>query len=209
MLFLELGSLQRRHIAHKLRVKDVLSSRYVKTEGAGSNYLQINNQEVSRVNIIGVVVQKSDMENYSGIMIDDGTGKISARSFDDNLFLNSIGIGDVVLVIGRPREYIEEKYILVETAKKINPLWARVRNQELKNLGLDEKNPAGIKDDEENFHESPKDRLLKTIKELDRGEGVSIDDLPSAIVDVDKIIGALLREGDVFEVRPGKLKVLE
>ena len=44
---------------------------------------------------------------------------------------------------------------------------------------------------------------------MDKGEGVSIDDLPTALGNVDQIVGVLLREGDVFEVRPGKLKVLE
>ena len=144
MWFLELGSLQRRHIAYKLRIRDILSSRYVKIEGVNPNYLQINDQEVSRVNVIGFVVQKSDMDNYSGLLIDDGTGKIPARAFENNFLLNNIDIGDVVLVIGRPREYLEEKYLLVEIAKKINPLWAKARSLELKDFSLDEKNQVGI-----------------------------------------------------------------
>lgn len=210
MWFLELGNLQRRHIAYKLRINDILSSRYAKTDGVNPNYLQINGLEVSRVNVIGAVVQKSNMESYSGIVIDDGTGKISARFFENNFLLNNIDVGDVVLVIGRPREYLEEKYLLIETARKIDPLWAKARNLELKDFNLEEKDDA--KEDtgsKEIFDESRKNRLLKAIKELDKGEGVPIDDLNSALGDVDNIVGVLLREGDVFEVKPGKLKVLE
>lgn len=209
MWFLELGNLQRRHIAYKLRIKDILSSKYAKTDGVNPNYLQINSLEVSRVNVIGVVVQKSDMENYSWIVIDDGTGKISARFFENNFLLNNIDVGDVVLVIGRPREYIEEKYLLIETAKKIDPLWAKARNMELRDFDLQNKDDTKEDEGKEIFDESGKIRLLKTIKELDKGEGVPIDDLHSALGDVDNIVGVLLREGDVFEVRPGKLKVLE
>lgn len=207
--FLELENLQRRHIAYKLRIKDILSSKYTKIEGVKSNYLQIKGQEVSRVNVIGVVVQKSDMENYSGLVIDDGTGKISVRTFENNFLLNNADIGDVVLVIGRPREYLEEKYLVVEIVKKIDPLWAKARKMELKDFNMMDEGVVEDKSAEGIFDESQKNRILKMIKELDKGEGVSIDDLPSALGDVDKIVGVLLREGDVFEVRPGKLKVLE
>lgn len=207
---MELGNLQRRHIAYKLRINDILSSRYAKTDGVNPNYLQINGLEVSRVNVIGAVVQKSNMESYSGIVIDDGTGKISARFFENNFLLNNIDVGDVVLVIGRPREYLEEKYLLIETARKIDPLWAKARNLELKDFNLEEKDDAKeYTGSKEIFDESRKNRLLKAIKELDKGEGVPIDDLNSALGDVDNIVGVLLREGDVFEVKPGKLKVLE
>ena len=210
MWFLELENLQRRHIAYKLRIKDILSSKYVKTDGINPNYLQVSSQEVSRVNVIGVVVQKSNMENYSELIMDDGTGKISARTFENNFLLNNVDVGDVVLVIGRPREYLEEKYLVVEIAKKIDPLWAKARKLELKDF--DPQDNDDVKEgggNKEIFDESRKNRLLKTIKELDKGEGVPVDDLHSALGNVDNIVGVLLREGDVFEVRPGKLKVLE
>ena len=210
MWFLELENLQRRHIAYKLRIKDILSSKYVKTDGINPNYLQVSSQEVSRVNAIGVVVQKSNMENYSELIMDDGTGKISARTFENNFLLNNVDVGDVVLVIGRPREYLEEKYLVVEIAKKIDPLWAKARKLELKDF--DPQDNDDVKEgggNKEIFDESRKNRLLKTIKELDKGEGVPVDDLHSALGNVDNIVGVLLREGDVFEVRPGKLKVLE
>ena len=210
MWFLELENLQRRHIAYKLRIKDILSSKYVKTDGINPNYLQVSSQEVSRVNAIGVVVQKSNMENYSELIMDDGTGKISARTFENNFLLNNVDVGDVVLVIGRPREYLEEKYLVVEIAKKIDPLWAKARKLELKDF--DPQDNDDVKEgggNKEIFDESRKNRLLKTIKELDKGEGVPVDDLHSALGNVDNIVGVLLREGDVFEVGPGKLKVLE
>ena len=207
--FLETENLQRRYIAYKLRIRDILSSRYVKTEGVNPNYLQINGQEVSRVNVIGVVVQKSNMENYSEMIIDDGTGKISARAFENNFLLNNVEIGGVVLVIGRPREYLEEKYLLVETAKKINPLWGKVRKLELNDFELQGNDEIKDGDNKEIIDESSKNRILKTIKDLDKGNGVSIDALPSNLGNIDQIVGVLLREGNIFEVRPGKLKVLE
>ena len=209
MWFLELGNLQRRHIAYKLRIKDILSSEYIKSDGVNPNYLRISGQEVSRVNAIGVVVQKSDMDASSGLVIDDGTGKISARTFENNFLLNNVSVGDVVLVIGRPREYLEEKYLVVEIAKKIDPLWAKARKMELKDFNVASEGVKEEESNEGNFDENGKNKILKAIKELDKGGGVSIEDMPSALGNVDQIVGVLLREGDIFEVRPGKLKVLE
>ena len=69
--------------------------------------------------MIGVIVQKSELNNYKTLTIDDGTGKISARAFENNVLLDKTDVGDVVLIIGRPREFSSEKYILIEIIKKI------------------------------------------------------------------------------------------
>jgi len=207
--FLETEKLQRRHIAYKLRIKDILNSKYVKTEGVNPNYLEVNGHGISRLNVIGVIIEKSYMGSYSTLTIEDGTEKIAARSFENNLFLDKVDVGDVVIIIGRPRKYLEEMYVLIEIIRKINPLWARVRKLELNYFNLDDKNHVEEKYTKDVFDENSKNKILKVIKELDKGEGVSIEDIPSNGGDIDNIVDVLLREGDVFEVRPGKLKVLE
>ncbi len=208
----ELEKFQRRQIAYKIGIKDILNSKYIKTEGFNPNYLEIHEQEISRINIIGVIVQKSALDNYKNLTIDDGTGKISARVFENNILLEKIDIGDVVLIIGRPREFSSEKYILIETIKKINPLWAKARKLELiKNIKVantSSNNNSFIK--EEVVDLNPTNKIIRLIKELDKGDGVSIETISSKnIKDIDKIIDILLKEGDIFEIKPGKLKVLE
>ena len=49
------------------------------------------------------------------------------------------------------------------------------------------------------------------IKKLDEGDGVLIDDVikSSKIGDAEEIINRLLENGDIFEIKPGKLKILE
>ncbi|MBN4049127.1 hypothetical protein JYT91_00750 [archaeon AH-315-M20] len=206
---------QERQIAYKTRIKDILNSRYIKTDGFNPNYLEINGQEISRVNIIGVIVQKSKFNNQKNLTIDDGTGKITARTFENNLLLDKVDIGDVVLLIGRPREFTMEKYLLVETIKKIEPRWTKVRKLELgKDIERKGSDERGFKIKEakevEIIGESQKNKILRMIKELDKGEGVSVEDISSSNMDnLDEMIGVLLREGDVFEIKPGKLKVLE
>jgi len=206
---------QKRQTAYKIRIKDILDSKYVKTEGFNPNYLEIRSKEVSRINVIGVVVQKSEINNYKTLTIDDGTGKISARIFENSVLLDKVSIGQIVLIIGRPREFSSEKYILIETIKKVNPAWAKVRKLELgkdvenKNILLN--NNTKINNNEvEEVSPSSKNKIVKLVKELDNGNGVSIEDISSKdIKDFEKIIDILLKEGDIFEIKPGKLKVLE
>jgi len=199
---------QKRQTAYKIRIKDILDSKYVKTEGFNPNYLEMSGKEISRINLMGVVVQKSDVNNNITLIVEDGTGKISARVFESNVLLDKIKVSDAVLIIGRPREFSNEKYVLIELIKKIDPLWAKVRKLELGELK--DINSLSDKPIEEEIVTSSTNQIVKLIKELDKGHGVSIEDISSEdIGDIDKKIEMLLKEGDIFEVKPGKLKVLE
>ena len=208
---------QKRQTAYKIRANAILDSKYIKTEGFEPNYLEVDGQEISRINIIGVIVEKSSQYSQGILAIDDGTGKISARVFENNVSLNNLAIGDIVLIIGRPREFSSEKYILIEVIKKIAPAWAKVRKLELGNAPQDNsaQDNNNLVSNSNQVEESVVDlgtnnKIIKLIKDLDKGAGVSIEDLSSRdIGDIDKRIDALLKEGDIFEVKPGKLKVLE
>ncbi|MDP6265586.1 MAG: hypothetical protein QF584_02340 [Candidatus Woesearchaeota archaeon] len=207
---------QKRQTAYKVRVRDILNSKYTKTEGSASNYLEMNEKKISRVNVVGVIVQKLGLDNYKTIMIDDGTGRISTRVFEENVLLDKVDVGDIVLIIGRPREFSSEKYIIIETIKKINPIWAKVRKLEFeKNVIKDDVFSNKVTSNNENITEeivdlTPTNKIVKLIREFDKGNGVSIEELSSKnIKDMDKIIDMLLKGGDIFEVKPGKLKVLE
>ena len=201
---------QKRQTAYKIRANAILDSKYIKTEGFEPNYLEVDGQEISRINIIGVIVEKSSQYSQGILAIDDGTGKISARVFENNVSLNNLAIGDIVLS--------SEKYILIETIKKIDSGWAKVRKLELKESIVNSKPPpnddiiASNNEDsaEEVVATNSTNEIVKLIKELDKGNGVSVEDIPSKnIKDIDKIIDMLLKEGDIFEIKPGRLKVLE
>ncbi|MEK6876481.1 MAG: hypothetical protein AABX63_03660 [Nanoarchaeota archaeon] len=202
--------LQKRQTAYKVTVKDIIDSRYIKTSGMEPNYLEVGSKQISRVNILGVIVEKLDMDNYKALVIDDGSGRISARVFDGNIFLSNVEVGDVVNLIGRPREFSSEKYVIIEAIKKTDPAWARVRDLELQKNSDNSKKSKVIQDKEEKVDSSPKNKIILAIKELDDGDGVLIENILSKNVDgAEKIIDTLLKEGGIFEVKPGKLKVLE
>jgi RPA family protein len=211
---------QKRQIAYKARVKDLLGGKYVKEEGWNPNYVESGGRKISRVNLIGTIVSKESVESFQSLTLDDGTGKITARTFEKNIVLDSLDIGDVVLIIGRPREYGRERYVLIEIIKKIdNKKWILYRKAELDKVVIEEE-PVSEKEIKNEVEEisitteaisegSPAELILKRIKELDKGEGADFDEVTKGINEGEKIISSLLSEGEVFEVKPGRLKVLE
>ena len=179
---------------------------------------------------MGTVIQK---QSAMSMVIEDSTSQAQLRVFEGNHLLQNIEIGDAVLVIGRPREYGAERYILPEIVKKIDAAWLRMRYKEIGVLGKinahdakvpntdtssregvvvnnEEKNRLEAVNGEE-IQESPTELICLYIKNNDRGEGVDIQAIVEARVveGVEKLISMLLRNGDVFEIRPGRVKVLE
>jgi len=203
---------QKRQVAYKVRVKDILDSAYVKEDGWQPNYIKVGENKVSRVNLIGTIVLKMDGSN---LVLDDGSGKIPLRVFENNVFFEKIDIGDVVLVIGKPREFGSEKYVMPEILRKVeDTAWIGVRKNELmlKNTPNTEyqKEEKAEKVVEE-VKEEPHEKVFDLIKKMDKGEGVDIEEITNNVkyIDVEKIISRLLENGEVFEVKHGKLKVLE
>jgi len=215
---------QKRQIACKARIAELINGNYIKEEGWTPNYIITKyGKHISRINLIGTVISKGNGgQEYQSLIIDDGSGTISLRAFEKSETINNTEIGDVIIVIGRPREYGPEKYIVPEIIKKINNnKWINVRKieleiEDLKTAELPIKEKKVIVEDIEP-KEKIKDainnsqRVYETVKELDSGQGVDIDKVikKTGIRDAEEIIKKFLREGEMFEIRPGKIKILE
>lgn len=110
----------------KTRMSDVVNGRFVRKEGLEPSYVLTDlGQRISRVNLLGTVVDKfmSEDGNYSSITIDDDSDSIRVKAFreDTNIF-DSLEVGDIIMVIGKVREYNDENYVIPEVVKKIaNP----------------------------------------------------------------------------------------
>ena len=215
---------QKRQIACKVRISDLINGKYVKEEGWTPNYIITKQgKHISRINLIGTVISKNENgQNYQSLTIDDGSGSISLRSFEKNETINSTEIGEVIVIIGRPREYGSEKYIVPEIIKKINnKKWINVRKveleiEDLKTAELPAKEEKIIVENIETEKQTkeitnnPK-IIYETVKKLDSGQGVDIDGIikKTGIKEADEIIKKFLREGEMFEISPGKIKILE
>jgi len=130
----------KRQVAVKSWISDLVSGRYVKVEGDWQpNYvLTPRNIKVSRANIMGAVVSEPAVDpGHFSFIIDDGSSKMTVRSFDESTPKDII-LGDVLLVIGRPREFGSEIYMMPEIIKKIdNSKWLEHRKLELDLLNRD------------------------------------------------------------------------
>ena len=203
----------KRQVAHKVRIKDVLSGAYVKEEGEWSpNYVLFKDLHISRANIIGAVIGAEE-ENKS-FVINDGSESIQVRSFEQKDF--DVKVGDIVLVVGRPREFNSERYMMPEIVKKISDKrWAELRKLELRLKDLKQKpKKEGSVQTEDLVEESPQqgpENIINMIKELDKGDGADIQEVidRSKESGADNTIKNLLKEGEIFEVKPGMLKILD
>ncbi len=196
-----------RATAYKVRIKDLLNSQYIKEEETQNNYLIVNGNNISRVNLLATIISAPmRYTNYSQVTVDDGSGRINIRNFDNPDFFNNLEIGDVVLIIAKPREYNNERYLIGEIIKKLkDQRWLKVRELELRKnnevTNVEEKKLENL--------EKSYDDILQTISSLDSGEGVDFDKLITEFkIDQNKL-NYLLEKGEIFFVKPGKIKILE
>lgn len=205
----ELEQRSKRQVAYKVTISDISKGNLVKDDFFV--YIRLGNNNISRVNLIATIVYKSEELGYASAIIDDGTGRISLRNFENSQFFSRFDIGDIVSVIGKVREFSNEKYVLPEILKKMNDIrWINVRKLELKYGLVEDETNVKIEHKEEKFN-NLNEEIYLLIKRLDTGDGVFINDIikNSNNREVDKIVNKLLESGDVFEIKPGKIKVLE
>lgn len=228
----------RKQVAVKIPLKIIHQGEYIIEKEQEPNYLKLGEEfKIYRVNVIAVIINKEKIGMITNLLLDDGTDKITARIFEESKAIRTGEVGDVVQAIGRVRLYNEEKYISPEIIKKIEPLWLKTRNEELKKADwvfLEQKeinkaeNQISVKLNsnqeivsqelkakpmEEQVTEDvelPYEKLVKLIKELDKGPGVFIEEIieKSPLDDTEQIIQRLLEKGDIFQNQPGRVKVL-
>lgn len=231
--------IQKRQVACYASISEVAGAKYVKEEGWQPNYvITKGGRKISRVNIAGVVVSPpSEEAGFTVASLDDGSGMISLRVFDNPKIMGGIMAGEPVFVVGRPRQYGNETYILAEIVKRVSdPRWIELRKLELQaaeNMPQApeisaEKTGESLPNREEEMvveedrigsaadGETPArepgipEKVRSMIREMDSGSGADYEEIiAKAGANSDKAIKSLLLCGDIFEVSPGKLKVLE
>lgn len=217
----------KRQVAYIVCINDILGGRYVKKEGWEPNtIITPAGREVSRVNIIAAVVDlPASGPDAPSITIDDGTGKIVCRTFEAQKIFDGLSMGELVLVIGKAREYGSDKYIIPEIIRRIdNPKWVELRLIQRKMASLAAPKaefipPADNSDFsdvvEEHLADEPaqggRQNMVDIIRELDSGNGADCQEAieKCGAQDGEALISRLIEEGEVFEISPGKLKVLE
>ena len=200
-----------RQIAYKVWIADLLRNRYETRQGEWEpNYIDVNGKKISRVNIIANVVEKQDTERLSSAVIDDGSGNISARCFNENTkILRNIVVGDTILVVGKPRMNNNEMFIVVEIARKLeNSLWLQARKKELEKEGKTLPEAENIEETD-----SKRGKIMKLVRNFDKGDGALQEEVIEksglSIDDSKKVIKELLEEGAIYQPKINRLKTIE
>ncbi|PIN73540.1 hypothetical protein COV20_04935 [Candidatus Woesearchaeota archaeon CG10_big_fil_rev_8_21_14_0_10_45_16] len=215
-----------RHPAVKTTIRSIIKGRFVQENDQNPNYILTEEQEkIYRFNVVAVVVQKENVGSISNLLLDDGSGRIILRSFEESRAIESLQVGEAVLCIGKVRAYNEEKYLSPEIVKKVDVAWLKVRNLECphpvemegaaeepaaeEELPTDEQEEE-IEDLPQQNLQLPHDKINNLIKELDAGSGALIEEIieKSPLQDTEKILEKMMESGEIFQCQPGRVKVL-
>lgn len=212
-----------RQTAFKLWISDIMTAPFTPAqEQSTPSYISARNLQISRVNIIGIVTDIQKQENYTSLILDDSTAQISIRSWnEDTKILDNILPGQIVIIIGKVRAFNNQLYVSPEIVRNTTPEWLKIRHLELK---IQYKAPS-IK--EERFEKadepmainmenvaptSKREIILKLIEKLDDKQGADMSEVIEhsklAEQEAENVIHELIREGEIFEIKSGRLRTI-
>ena len=210
----------RREVAQKVSVAEILNSDFAEAEDETAA-LNANGRQIKRANILATIVDKADTGGaYKSMVADDGTGQVKLRIFDDTAgIFGKAEVGGFALIIGKPRHYGDETYIAPELIRTLKDTrWAEARKLELRILQTQQKTGTAetLKENEKpqlndsDIVSKDKVEVYNAIKELDTGRGADVTEIVLKCgSNAEALIKEMIRAGDLFEVSPGRLKVLE
>ncbi len=208
--------------ARKVLIEDLQKGEYREaTDEEPAHIVTLWGEKTSRVRILGTVVDKAVDERLCFLFLDDETGVISLRAWGEEAKeLEKYELGSLLDVIGRVREFSGEIYLQPE-------LIIRVEDPNLETLRLLEIVRARKKALAAGVLPAPKESQLpvqqvevpslereveSTIRRLDRGEGVSVEEVAAELKiskeDAWEGIRLLLALGTAYEFREGRYKVV-
>jgi RPA family protein len=207
---------QFRQTAYRILISDLIKGKFIRQEGWNPSFVYLADikAKVSRVNLMGVVIALSKEAEINEVIIDDGSGSITIRSFNNEMELKKLKFGELVNIIGKVRDFDGNFYVMPEIVKKydnkgIKELW------ELERLAQDipkEEIPVVKPENAEKIldESNPKQIVYEIIKELDTGNGVDIHMIiaRAKVKNPEKVIEGLIEEGEIYKISASKVKVL-
>ena len=178
----------------------------------------------------------TDDQNYCAITLDDGSETIRVKNFGAEVgIIKELNVGDIVRIIGKVKEYNEEKYIAGEISKVLNPNWLIVNEIELSNQkqtttdsstndsinkvietktnSSENEEIISISSESSDSESSIKQKILQYLKNNDNGTGVIMDQIMTSLdvssEEVKDSLYELLKVGEIYEPKKGILKILD
>ena len=222
--------IQPRQVAYKVRIGDLLRGEYVEQEGWQPNYIRVGEKHISRANIIATIIDTQPGASFGSVTVDDGSGALQVRAFnEDSVKLGQLNVGDVVIIIGRPRRYGNQIFISYEIVRNLDPLWLKVRQKELGDTPIitngvstqpvvaSVQNNGSVQTETvqgepvKDINEDRK-KVLELIRNMDEGNGSDVDGVitKSGLTqqEAESILEDLIKAGEIYENIAGKVKLL-
>lgn len=201
----------KRNIAFKKKIGELLIGKPI-LEAEKFRFLELGNQQIVRVNVVGNIVDKYEStgdKTYIFFKLDDGSGQISLKVFGEDVQRwKDLAQGQTVIVIGVLRYFNNETYISPEIIKETDPKYLLVRKFEMEKEEVKNADPI----DRETIV-AVKDKILATIKNAEDDGGIEMDQIILNLKDISpeiikQEVHKFIEEGIVFEPRPGKVRYL-
>ena len=203
-----------RQTARPCRIQDLLEGEWIE-QAEQPNGIKTAHGLISRASVFGIVV---DHPSSQSILLNDSTGQITVRTFEADVDFSKHTVGAFVLVVGRPRTYNNEKYVVAEICKQHDMAWSAYRKKELELRVPEVTEDSFVAADTipetiqvPDTGANPFEQIVALIKEFDDGGGASVEDVLGKLdhPEGEQFIHTLIEEGEIFEIKPGRMKVLE
>lgn len=201
-----------------MRIESITRSQLLKDDEDRWRLIAPNGENIFRLWITGIVTEKyTGDNNYVGLNVEDGTGAVVAKTWDGRLdefqkwdkieVLGQVQISerdeniDVFISPDIFQSISDDNWFLVHRLKIIHQLRRGVSNEvKSAKVGGLELGIASIED--------LKVKLKTAVKNLDKGNGVTYDQLVNSFPNVDEVqideaITELLESGEFFEPKAG------
>lgn len=215
---------KKREVTKKVWICNLVKGDYTKSEGWTPSFVEFEGEKYSRVVVLGSVVSRfaSEDGNYAAITIDDGTETIRVKAFGPDVQkISNVPVGTLVRCFGKVRQWSDEIYIAPEIVRVLDdPNWllvhkiqlgrpaAAVKPEESKPQVSEQTAVEQLKSDAADIHK----KILSIIAELDSGLGADMAEIITksglSEDEAKNILYGLLKAGDVYEPKKGRLKVL-
>lgn len=197
----------KRNVAYKIRIGMLLAGKPL-MENERLKSVDIDGKHVVRANIVANIIDKYIQEGerkFGTLTLDDATGQLKLKAFGDDVekFASFIQ-GDTVAVIGLVRFWNSELYLTPEIIRKKDPAYLLIRKLEIE-ASMPKTLPTSDR-------ATLKDKLLAMVKEAEKDNGIEIERIILELKEhpevINQEIARLLKDGNIYEPRPGKLRWL-
>lgn len=221
----QMRKIKKRRAAVPLTISQILQAKY-HTEDKESYLILPNKKIVYKLRIVGTVINKSfypggdDKKDFAFLDIEDLSGTIRVK-FWDSLAIkvnDTINIGDVILIIGKPKIVAEsdQLFISAEIVRKLPNIVWEIYNEIESYEKLNVKPYHKAAEDSEFLEDlhSVMQKIIDVIKKHDINKPVSLDLIKRILRNTSEkvileAISSLIESGEIYEVSNNEYKIVE